>query len=200
MYCFAQTLNRIFFFFFVGTSAPECYNYKTIDDSTRKINHKSGKYNYDNYLATGWYSFVTGYQMPSRSSSSSGSYCYSAGHCDTYYHGVLIGSHPSGNQVASRMVCFGYSGNCCYKYQYISVRSCQGSFFVYHLRKTCSSCRYCTRYWLCKQTKSIANCSGGGGCVNGSRRSGSSSLLRSRSIGPESRKLPAPKPWGGQLV
>lgn len=132
---------------FAGTSMPECFNYRTLDDSTRRINGKTGKYNSDDNIVSGWYRFVTGYIMPYRSSSSSGSYCgHGHGYCDTYYHGVLIGSHPSSGQMRERKVCFGYSGaSCCNYYKNIYVRDC-GSFYVYQLKPTCGSCRYCTLY------------------------------------------------------
>lgn len=152
---FAQTLiclcfehfSSFFKYYFVGTSAPECFNFMTLEDWTRRIHQKSGNYKYDNYLKYGWYRFVTGYQMPSRSSLSSSSYCHSSGYCDTSYQGVLIGSHPSSTSSARayRMVCFGRSGNCCRYYKNIYVRNC-GSFYVYQLQPTCSNCRYCTLY------------------------------------------------------
>ena len=146
--CF-QHFSSFFKYYFVGTSAPECFNFMTLDDSTRKTGQKTGKYNNDNYLKYGWYRFITGIQMPSRSSSSSSSYCSSYGNCDTGYQGVLIGSHPSSMSSgrAYLKVCFGYSGNCCYSgySKYIYVRNC-GSFYVYKLRPTCSNCRYCTLY------------------------------------------------------
>lgn len=132
---------------FAGTSMPECFNYRTLDDSTRRISANTGKYNYDNNIVSGWYRFVTGYMMPYRSSPSSGSYCSTShGWCDTYYHGVLIGSHPSSGQMLQSKVCFGYFGtSCCKYYKYIYVRSC-GSFYVYQLKPTCGNCRYCTLY------------------------------------------------------
>lgn len=144
--CF-EHFSSFFKYYFVGTSAPECFNFMTLDDSTRKAGQKSGVYKYDNYLRHGWYRFMTGLRMASRSSSSSSSYCYNSGHCDTYYQGVLIGSHPSSTSSgrAYRKVCFGYSGSCCTYYKYIYVRNC-GNFFVYQLQPTCSNCRYCTMY------------------------------------------------------
>lgn len=119
----------------------------TLEDWTRQIGQTSSNYEYDNYLKYGWYRFVTGYRMPSRSSSSSSSYCYNSGYCGTNYQGVLIGSHPSSTSSgrAYRRVCFGYPGNCCRYYKYIYVRNC-GSFYVYQLQPTCSNCRYCTLY------------------------------------------------------
>lgn len=146
--CFGFVLNAFKCeCYFAGTNKPECFHYRTLDDSTRKIHTKTGKYNDDNIIVSGWYRFVTGYMMPSRSRSSSGSYCsYSSGYCDTSYHGVLIGSHPSSGQILYSKVCFGYSGSsCCNYYKYIYVRNC-GSFYVYQLKPTCSSCRYCTLY------------------------------------------------------
>lgn len=147
--CAFNTFHLFLNIILIGTSAPECFNFMPLDDSTRKTDHKTGKYKYDNNLKYGWYRFITGYQMPSRSSSSSSSYCNSYGNCDTAYQGVLVGSHPSSMSSgrAYLKVCFGYSGNCCSSSYstYIYVRNC-GSFYVYKLRPTCSSCRYCTLY------------------------------------------------------
>ena len=142
--CF-EHFSSFFKYYFVGTNAPECFNFMTLDDSTRRAGQSTGEYRYDSYLKPSWYRFVTGIRMPTRSSSSSSSYCYSSGRCDTSYQGVLIGSHPSSYGRVQRKVCFGSSGNCCRYYKYIYVRNC-GTFYVYQLQPTCSSCRYCTVY------------------------------------------------------
>ena len=147
--CFGFVLNAFKCeCYFAGTNTPECFKYRTLDDSTRRIGGYSGKLNDDNKLVSDWYRFVTGYMMPSRSSSSSGPYCggYGTGYCDSGYNGVLIGSHPSSGQIIQSKVCFSSSrDSCCNYYKYIYVRNC-GSFYVYQLKPTCSSCRYCTLY------------------------------------------------------
>ena len=134
--------------YFVGTDKPECEQYWTIDDSTRRYDFRSGKTKSDNYLPEGWYRFIIAKQL-------STSCTYPSGYCDASNQGSLQGSHPSVEDgVVSRKVCFGYyqsgfsygqrrQNTCCKQSTYIKVRNC-GSFYVYKLKPTSYNSRYCT--------------------------------------------------------
>ena len=134
--------------YFVDTDKPECEQYWTIDDSTRRYDFRSGKTKSDNYLPEGWYRFIIAKQL-------STSCTYPSGYCDASNQGSLQGSHSSVEDgVVSRKVCFGYyqsgfsygqrrQNTCCKISTYIKVRNC-GSFYVYKLKPTSYNSRYCT--------------------------------------------------------
>ena len=133
----------------LGTDKLECERYWTIDDPTRRYDFSSGETKSDTYLPEGWYRFITGKQMSTVCT-------HTSGYCDASNQASLQGSHPSVEEgVVSRKVCFGYyqsgyrygqrQNTCCKQSIYIKVRNC-GSFYVYKLKPTSYNSRYCTQY------------------------------------------------------
>ncbi|XP_015753091.1 PREDICTED: uncharacterized protein LOC107332854 isoform X1 [Acropora digitifera] len=125
--------------------APECSNYKFLNDSSRAVTYnQSGNCN-DTTKLHGWYRFggEAGTQMADT--------CVKQHHCGAWYPGWLSGGHPSVSDGAVlRKVCFtGYWG-CCHFSTFISVRDCSG-FYVYklspfHPYSPQCNYRYCSSY------------------------------------------------------
>ncbi|CAH3166538.1 unnamed protein product, partial [Porites lobata] len=120
--------------------APECYNYKVLNETSRSKTYNTPYFQCDNTLSTDWYRFsgAAGNQMAES--------CVDGYRCGTWYPGWLSGSHPTVNEGAvQRRVCFSYFvyGDCCSLSTYIRVRNC-GGFFVYQLKPlTVCNSRYC---------------------------------------------------------
>ena len=121
-----------------GTDSPECFNYKVIDDDSRRVSSTHTHDRCDSELGEGWYRFIK--HMSSQ--------CAKYHACNTDYPGRLVGTHPSVSAGrVTRQVCFGKksSSSCpCSFHTHITVRNC-GSFYVYKLKPTpACSLRYCT--------------------------------------------------------
>ena len=123
---------------FIFSSVPECQNYGSFNDGTRRTSYNSYYYYCDSGLGPGWFRFQgsSGTRMATS--------CTSYLRCGTHCSGWLYGGHPSVTDgQATRTVYF----NCgsCYTYSTsIKVRAC-GSYYVYYLSGTGGRCylRYC---------------------------------------------------------
>ncbi|XP_067037302.1 protein sidekick-2-like isoform X2 [Acropora muricata] len=109
--------------------APECLNYKFLNDSSRAVTYKqSVLWNCDDTTKLlGWYRFggEAGTQMADN--------CVKQRHCGARYPGWLSGGHPSlSDGAVLRKVCFTRYSGCCHYSTFISVRNCSG-FYVYKL-------------------------------------------------------------------
>ena len=122
-----------------GTLIPECFNYKVIDDDSRRLGFKFTDYGCDRDLAERWYRFANGRRMWNQ--------CAPQFSCNADNPGWLVSTHPTvWEGRVTRQVCFGkkWSTTCCSHHTYITVRNC-GSFYVYGLKPSpACSLRYCT--------------------------------------------------------
>ena len=120
---------------------PECRNYGSLNDGTRRTSYNSYYYYCDSGLGPGWFRFQgsAGTRMATS--------CPSYRRCGTHYTGWLYGGHPSvAESQVTRTVYFSSGYNCCYYSRNIKVRNC-GSYYVYYLNGT-PTCylRYCGTY------------------------------------------------------
>ncbi|XP_067037290.1 uncharacterized protein [Acropora muricata] len=139
--------------------APECSNYKFLNDSSRTVtfNHTVLMNCNDTTKLHGWYRF--GGEAGTRMADT----CVKWRHCGALYSGWLSGGHPSVSDGAVlRKVCFTeYRGSCCYSSTFISVRNCN-EFYVYKLspfyRPHSYNCpfRYCSNSGFKLPTTSTA--------------------------------------------
>ena len=137
----------------------ECKNYKSLTDSTRKLNVPSTPtnkradrlgliYTSVDWKGEGWYRVMggAGMRIPEDPFTSVQSTGYK--HCGTYCPGYLSsGSHPQtpGQLVDNVKVCYNCNGNICnYNNNVVKIRHC-GEYFVYYLtRASTTPMRYCT--------------------------------------------------------
>ncbi|XP_015768418.1 PREDICTED: uncharacterized protein LOC107347066 isoform X3 [Acropora digitifera] len=159
--------------------APECSNYKFLNDSSRAVTYNRRvlmKCN-DTTKLLGWYRFggEAGTQMADT--------CVQRRHCGAWYPGWLSGGHPSVSDGAVlRKVCFtGYRG-CCQYSTFISVRNCYG-FYIYKLSPVVQyyyRCyyRYCSSYGSGQPTTSITGPSAPPANVSGHNTSSSSIFVQ----------------------
>ncbi|XP_015768424.1 PREDICTED: uncharacterized protein LOC107347066 isoform X8 [Acropora digitifera] len=124
--------------------APECSNYKLLDDFNRVATYNQSVLANcnDTTKLIGWYRFggEAGTQMADT--------CVKMRHCGAWYPGWLSGGHPSlSDGAVLRKVCFTRYRGCCHYSTFISVRNCSG-FYVYKLSPVYpyNSCefRYCS--------------------------------------------------------
>ena len=139
----------------------ECKNYKSLTDSTRKLNVSvtlqsymkvdatdQGPYKSVDWQGNAWYRVMgdAGTRIPEYPFTSVQN---GYGHCGTWCPGYLpSGSHPQtpGELVNNVTVCFNCDGNICnYKdFNAIKIRHC-GDYFVYYLTQSWNeNFRYCT--------------------------------------------------------
>ena len=109
---------------------PECRNYGSLNDGTRRTSYNSYYYYCDSSLGPGWFRFQG--SAGTRMATSCPSYC----RCGAYNSGWLSGGHPSvaDGQVTRTVYFRSYSS--CYSYSTsIKVRNCV-SYYVYYLSGT----------------------------------------------------------------
>ena len=140
----------------------ECKNYKSLTDSTRKLNVPSAynnkradrlglTYTSVDWQGEGWYRVMgnAGTRIPEYPFTSVQSPGY--GHCKNYCPGYLPrGSHPQtpGKVVNNVKVCYNCDSYMCHpsykNFNAIKIRHC-GDYFVYYLTKSHNeNFRYCT--------------------------------------------------------
>ena len=140
-------------------SISECRNYKSLTDSTRKLDvsatistkktdHLRKSQKSVDWQGEAWYRVMgnAGTRIPEDPFTSVQSTGYK--HCGTYCPGYLSsGSHPQtpGQLVDNVKVCYNCNGNICnYNNNVVKIRHC-GEYFVYYLtRASTTPMRYCT--------------------------------------------------------
>ncbi|CAH3190226.1 unnamed protein product, partial [Porites evermanni] len=119
--------------------APECKNYTTLDQGSRKATSSAGTF--CDSILSGWHRFSgsAGKKMVTC--------CVEENKCSKH-PGWLNGTHPTVAQgKVTRRACFRKTSNCCQWSMNIKVRNC-GDYFVYLLNGTPQSrciLQYCTR-------------------------------------------------------
>ncbi|XP_065053007.1 fibropellin-3-like isoform X2 [Rhopilema esculentum] len=122
-----------------------CLQYAELSDPSRSINHivnYGDQLRCDNNLVTSqWYRF-TG-EAGTTMHTSCPEYFGTVFRCSTHAGGWLNGQHPTIQEgEVARDVCFAWNGNCCNWVYSIKVINC-GNYFIYQLRPTSCSYRYC---------------------------------------------------------
>jgi cysteine-rich repeat protein len=138
--------------------APECLNYKSLDDPTRNINygadgcsdpcpggncaclcdHGGGGTGFSAEALNGWV------RLEGASGTRLSESCVPSFQCKTQAPGWMVDAHPTVKEgQVDRQVCFTWSGNCCWESATIKVRNC-GDYYVYNFPQapTCYL-RYC---------------------------------------------------------
>ena len=122
-----------------------CYQYSNLSEANRNKDYITRKIEpmlCDNELLVGWYRFVgdAGTKIPTKR--------VSAYRCGTAWSGWLEGAHPTlEDGEVQRTVCFSDRSAGCKYSANISVKNC-GSYFIYILRPTSCTSRYCGTDWM----------------------------------------------------
>eukprot|EP00795_Rhopilema_esculentum_P001208 gene1208-15574_t len=119
----------------------DCGSYTTLTGGDRHVNFIDGSVACDSSLTLGWYRFMGAAGTTMYTSCPEG---YGVKfRCKTHAGGWLSGSHPSTSDgIVDRTVCFAWSTTCCYGSIAIKVKNC-GGFYIYQLKPTPCSFRYC---------------------------------------------------------